>query len=445
MKKPNRLWLSLFSLCLVILLTFSALAEGPLQAVYRAGANLLLDTDNVTLTGHAVFTYDGKQFKTMDGRYLQDGTNSVMDVTLTTPLALGGSRTGGYKVIAQGDTVYGSHFGEDASFGPQPKSASATVLSNKAITQLITALGGTVVHLAESGLADHIATSADGANTVYRLQLDGAQTPALFNKALSMVAEGMISEYFRYHVYRRPLPIITVDDRRQLIATFYEEMYGKKPTESVMHATLESNPTDYLRYEKARQAMFDYLEEIKSTSPYSAVAIRAADKHQTAYASYNDYLLSRGQQFLQFEDFSPLVNLYAQQHPNSADPAADMRAHYKQILTKNNCAGMLIEGDGDYILCYTDEELSLLTPSEPSETQRICSQTKEFSLHSADVTATLDDEGRLISFTGQLSLNTTDVFGRAHVLTINFDCAATDYDKTQIEASDFHYEQSGNG
>lgn len=445
MHRTKRTWLIIVSVLLILLLAFSALAEGALSTLYDAGAALLLETDNVTLTGHAVFTYDGQQFKTLDGQYIQDGVNSVMDVSLITPLPLGGTRTGGYKVIANGDTVYGDVVGEGESFGPQTKAASSSVLSNKNMTKLIASLGGTVVRLAEGGLNDHITVSADGENTAYRLVLSEKQTPNLFNKALSMVARGMIDEYFPFHTSLRSLPIVTVDDREMLLANIYEEMHGEPLTKLAVTASQEERPTDYMRYEAACEAMFAYIDKVEQTTPYSAVVIHADDKSQTTYDSYNAYLQAIGQKVLQFEDYSLCLNAYAQQHPDSADPAADMRAYYQQILSQSDCAGMLVEGDGDYILCRNDEELIRLSPTKPSVTQRICTQMKEISLHAADITAVLDADERVTSFSGQLSLKIVDYFGREHVLTIDFDCAAKDYDTSKIEVSDYYYQQEGNG
>ena len=415
------------------LMAVSALAEGPLLAVYNAGSALLLKTDNVTLTGKATFTYDGQCFKTLQGRYIQDGDKSVMDVELTTPLDLGGSRTGGYRVIADGDRVFGS---DPEAFGPQRKPAATQVLSNKIMSQLVSDLGGMAVRLAEGKLGEHITVSQMGKSTAYRLELTADQTPALFDKGLSLVAQTMIDEYF--YSYERMLPVVTVDKRSALIALFYEEMYGKKPTDKVLNATIEKNPTDYLRYQNARQAMLDYLKEIEQTTPYSAVAVCAADKSQTNYDAYNDFLLARGQQILQFEDYSPTLSLYAQEHPQSADPAQDMRAYYQQVLAENNCAGMLIEGDGDYILCYNDEELSHLAPYRQSVTQRICTQLKDITLQNADVTAVLDAQGRMTAFYGQMSLNVVDFINREHVLTIDFNCTAEAYGQSKIDISDYY-------
>ena len=146
---------------------------------------------------------------------------------------------------------------------------------------------------------------------------------------------------------------------------------------------------------------------------------------------------------MQFEDYSLTLNSYAQEHPQSADPAADMRAYYQQILAENNCAGMLIEGDGDFILCYNDEELRHLAPYRQSVTQRICTQLKDITLQSADVTAVLDAQGRMTAFYGQVSLKIVDFINREHVLTIDFNCTAEDFGRSKIDISDYYHMNDG--
>lgn len=430
----KRKCLILLSLCLIAALAFSAIAEGALATLYNAGTALLLGTDNVSLTGHAVFTYDGQRFKVFDGSYTQDGENSRMDVCLTTPLTNGGNYTGGYTVVANGTKVYEIRSDYPDEFLPQTNIASSSVLSNTDMTKLIANLGGTVVHLAESGLNDYVSVSRNGENVDYHLSLNQQNAPALLDKALTLLSKEIIDEYF--YIFRYKVPYVTVDDRQQLIATIYEEMYGEKldPTAGMPDET--ENPAASQRYEAARQAMFDYLEEVQKTTPYSAVIIHGKDKSQTTYDSFNAYLLERNQQTLHFEDYSPVLSNYVQQHPESQDPAADMRAYYKQILTDNQCAGMIIEHDGSYILCYNDNELSRLAPYTQSVTQRICAQLEEVSLHTAQINVRLDNRNRITAFSGQLSLNILDFVGRTHVLTIDFECSADDYGQSEVKLFD---------
>ena len=95
MKKRIALTLALA----MILVSVSAFAETPVRKMYDSVFNLLFDTNNVTLTGHAEFSLDGEWFKTADAVYIQDGVNSRFDWKLLSPRWDGSERESGYTVI----------------------------------------------------------------------------------------------------------------------------------------------------------------------------------------------------------------------------------------------------------------------------------------------------------------------------------------------------------
>ena len=64
---------------LMIFASVSAQGETPLRLMYDSIFSLLLDTDNVTLAGHAEFFLDGERFKTADAKYIQDGNSSFWE------------------------------------------------------------------------------------------------------------------------------------------------------------------------------------------------------------------------------------------------------------------------------------------------------------------------------------------------------------------------------
>ena len=79
-------WIALLlSALLAFTVLVTALAENQLRFFYDATTRLLFETSNVTLTGHAEFSLDGKRFKTADLNYIQDYTNSYYKLKLLTP------------------------------------------------------------------------------------------------------------------------------------------------------------------------------------------------------------------------------------------------------------------------------------------------------------------------------------------------------------------------
>ena len=110
MKKSKRIALLAVSLALCLCLAASALAEGMLSTLFNAGCKLLFNTDNATLNAHATFSYDGELFKTFDGKYIQDGVNSYMNVSLQTPKSDGTVYEGGYTVISNDGIAYFDYY-----------------------------------------------------------------------------------------------------------------------------------------------------------------------------------------------------------------------------------------------------------------------------------------------------------------------------------------------
>ncbi|MBO4379315.1 MAG: hypothetical protein J5889_10155, partial [Clostridia bacterium] len=93
------------SIMLIVALVATALAEGALSTLYGTATELLFNTDNATLKAHAVFTYNGYYFKTMDADYIQDGTNSLFKLDLQTPMNDGTTLKSGFTVVANDNEV----------------------------------------------------------------------------------------------------------------------------------------------------------------------------------------------------------------------------------------------------------------------------------------------------------------------------------------------------
>lgn len=423
----------LFSICLVMILAFSALAEGALATLYNAGTALLFDTSNVTLTAHAEFTYDAQHFKTFDGKYVQDGENSLMQVTMTTPTRNGDSSKSGYTVIANGEKVYERHMDTQVEkFSPLHAKASSSVLSNEAMRELATGLGATLVNLLEAPVNAAITTEEMESGTAYTLRYKAGEAPEALSSAVSQVSKEVLGHYFSTPQLFK-VPTVVFENRGALARTLHQETYHMPfPAESDLYDKSGNLTAAGLRYKNINEEIDALKNEIAATTQYSAVVVHA-DKSQTGYNTFNDYLLSNGEQIIQYEDFMLTLDLYSQQHPGLNDPSSAMRAHYKNILAKNNCAGMLVESDGDYILCYNDNALCRLTPYSRTVAERIRTQLEEIALGETDATLILDHEGRITGLTGQCTLLLTDFVGREHTLTITFDCAAEDYGQSVVE------------
>ena len=107
MNKKFRFAAILTAVLLAAALTASALTDSMLSDIYAAGKDLLFDTHNVTLTGTADFSLDGVRFKTVNAKYIQDGTDSYWKYQLLTPQKdKDKDYESGFTVIANGWQLY---------------------------------------------------------------------------------------------------------------------------------------------------------------------------------------------------------------------------------------------------------------------------------------------------------------------------------------------------
>ena len=141
MTRKNRVLCLITAGVLCVALAFSALAEGKLIKLWTAGCDLLLDTENVTLSGHAVFTLDGEVFKTFNGTYQQDGSDSRMQVTLDTPMEDDSVYTGGYTVTVNDGVAYSVETAWPYQVGTTHVGWDKTILTNGGVMALIHPLG----------------------------------------------------------------------------------------------------------------------------------------------------------------------------------------------------------------------------------------------------------------------------------------------------------------
>jgi len=178
------------------LFTVSAFAETPVRAMYDSIFNLLFDTNNVTLAGHAEFSLDGERFKTADLRYVQDGTNSLLEWKLLTPRRDGSEREGGYTVIANGENVYVMETFYPGIYKTGSTAESATIMRRSIQLNLLRDLLRILSDQAESLLGkDAVTAESDQTGMTVHIQA-GKDVPELVNTALNMTVQFVARRYF---------------------------------------------------------------------------------------------------------------------------------------------------------------------------------------------------------------------------------------------------------
>ena len=191
---------SLALIVMILCLPFAALAEDSLRLFFDSATDLLLNTRNVTLNGHAEFSLDGERFKTAELCYVQDDTNSLLQLNLRTPRRNGSSkpdRESGYTVIANGENVYVMEVIYPGVYKTGSGYAQSTVLRNTVQMHLMTDVIRMLAAQADTLPGTDAVTVRPGAagGKELRIQL-GEDVPDLVNTALNLVYQFAAKRYF---------------------------------------------------------------------------------------------------------------------------------------------------------------------------------------------------------------------------------------------------------
>ena len=193
----------LFALLLalaMLLLSASALAETPAETLLDAGEDLLFHTENVTLTGEAVFFLDDLVFKTADAVYIQDGENSFWQLKLRTPRPTDpelGDKESGYTIIANGDQVYVMEVLQPGVYRSGSLFPQRTILRESVQLDLMAKLLRSLAKQADTLLGENAftVTDDDRGGREIRIVLD-ENVPDLANTALTVLFEYVGTRYF---------------------------------------------------------------------------------------------------------------------------------------------------------------------------------------------------------------------------------------------------------
>lgn len=197
MKKLIAAYLSIIT---VLMMTVTALADDETRLFYDSVMNLLFETGNVTLTGHAEFSLDGERFKTADLSYIQDGTDSFYRLKLLTPRRDGSDgpdRESGYTIIANDWKVYVMEVFYPGFYKTGTTRAQDSILRRSVQMDLMTEAVGALAdqpELLTGGQAITVQSDGQGGKTL-TVAL-GEDVPALVNTAVNIFYQFIAKRYF---------------------------------------------------------------------------------------------------------------------------------------------------------------------------------------------------------------------------------------------------------
>ena len=478
MNKNRRILLAALALALCAALTASALAEGALGTLYRSATRLLFETDNATLSAKASFSYNGVPFKTMDGKYVQDGTRSLMDLKLKTTAADGSQIDSGFLVTAMDGTAYSI----EPAFNPyvyQTSSCreSSAVLSSTLMRRTLLRLGSAVVDAAEGTFADHIETASAEGGTRYHLTLARGESPALVNAAGTLLAR-LAAERYYYLDYNMDESLayweqngveITYMDYDATFAALYEKKYGEKLPEdfyeTMWNGDGSENDQVYTRYREVTDIMNKEIVDPLEKEYQSGVAVILEDGSVKYYAQRGEYIVENGMQQVSYADFDAAIRSYylkktgRELRPEMLDAIYSsnneelLSAFYEmydemeqeyllQVQADGKAPVIHVRADGSTQMIYDyDAYIDGLHNENVTVIQRILHTMEALELGNTDVEIVLDGQDRLVSASGTAEILVVDGSDHRSSLEITFEAAAGQYGESKVE--DFDPDQYG--
>lgn len=439
----------------LVMLCAGALAEGSATAIFESARALAFNTDNVTLSAEAKFTFDGEWFKTLHGDYLQAGEDSFMRVMLDTPYADGSVYTGGYTVIGNGSHVFYNDTKQGNYYMETTTAPSSSVLRNTTLTQAVTALAGAAVQTLDSDLSAHITETEVTSGRSFDVSFD--RVPALLNDAMTYV----LVEYINTHYFNKNLTTYSdatfiYEDYSELLKHCYRTLYGEDMPESIYDDMYSANKKKAAsaqeKYDKASNAVNEITNNALNERDSGMLYVRTDGTYQW-YEDEEDYMRAEGIKTVIYTDFDAALRLYyektygqtytdemAQAIMNSTNEelwnaylavtSAMEQSYIDEFKDDKEAVSVLVRADG------TAEPRYHITNDSDTVTRRIMRMFNSLTLDSLKATVKMDEASNLTSAAGTAEFTIKDRKGKAHALKVEFNFVATDYGTTKVDEFD---------
>lgn len=440
----------------LVMLCAGALAEGSAVTIFESARALAFNTDNVTLSAGARFSFDGEWFKTLYGEYRQAGENSFMRVMLDTPYADGSVYTGGYTVVGNGSRVFSNDTKQGNYYMETSTTPSSSVLRDTTLTQAVTALAGTAVQTLDSELSAHISeTAADGVRS-FAISVDGV--PALLNDAMTYVlVEYIDSHYFISKNQQIDSDITFVyEDYSQLLNHCCRTIYGADMPESIYDDMYSADSRTAADAQEKYDRITSAVDEITSAAmaePDGGLLYILSDGTYRWYEDEEDYMRSESIKNVIYADFDAALRVYYEK--TYGQPYTDELAQAIMLSTNEELWSAYLAVstamEQSYLDEFKDDEMAVsilvhddgtaepkyhLTNNSETVTRRILRMLDKLTLDSLNAAVTLDKASNLTSAVGTADFTVSDRRGRTHTLRVEFDCTAADYGTTQVDEFD---------
>ena len=433
-----------FALCLSAVLLFGcfppAFGEGSWVSVLQAAAALMTKTSNVTLKVRADFSYNRQRFKRVDLSYIQDGSDSFLDLRENSLRTDGTAYESGYLVHCLDGVM---HVIPDRR-NPAKVETRAFPTNGKTILTLSPSQESylnTALQLA--GLMDSLMSRSvqtvkneTGETVSLRFQQD-ASIGLLDSLTLSLVRE-VAERYLDFSELPEAVGVNTVYtpydytdlaveywDWDEAYAREYEALYGEQPGDG---------PEDD---EKVLRSLA--MDAAEKSSPWTSGMVRIMPDGRTEYfGTYDEYLRETGGFYILYEDEEGAMNAFVQEAPGPVpeDPAArrwEMDAWYAEKLREQfprfaSCGAVYRGGN-----LASFDSVRLTGHAFETYARQILWAMSELRWSNGDFDCELDSEGRLTEVNGEFMWQVVNHTGESHPLRVAFTLEAGSYGDSRVE------------
>lgn len=441
----------IFAVLLAVAFLFgTASAEGSLTDLYQAFEKMLFETDNVTLSGKAEFTYDDDCFKTISVRYLWENLEDrYQDVDYWTKGKNGKDYVSGYTVLAVDGLADAwdkyDHYSFMDAYGERKYLFNSDLIG---VYQNVAAL---LKDQAEKVLQPFVTVESSGKETTYWVALEGKALPRVLKNTVETGIRYGLSRYLFVHMPEYdPEPDYHAVDYSfaEMMPVLYRETYGEEMPEdffdrmSSMGTATDEEWDQYGTLYGKCVALVGKAHQLYKDG-YSVLKPDGSLDH---YATYQDYLLGTESCYVEYEDFDAAVTAFVKHALDAGEIKEEdvtgktnyelssqlkMEEYYKQLGVASKAVIAYVREDGTCDLYPTETAFSINRAD--SVTIGIVSTMTGFELGEVHARITLDEENRIASAEGTVELLITAYDETVHSAVMTFSGTAEDYGRTSLQ------------
>lgn len=446
-------------LCLVLLPLCAFQEEThPLKEILDSAEKMLFQTERETLGISSEFYYDGEYFKTVNGEYVQDGADSLLDLKLSTVDYDGSVLKSGYRVMAKDGVAYSHSYGVWGYDVFTPEEDTTPLRYNSEYGSFFRLIHA-VSPLLENLLPASFRTEDNGSTRTVALTLHDSDSPEALNEIMRYTIRLLAKKLMYFdadaiqtdtdwdwnHVESSDAYF---EDWDALFRKVYRDTYQKPfPADFYEKMWEEDGGTLLNEYNEISEKTSGYYQRAIGEYDTGVVYIRA-DGSFDHYPDQVSYIKAQKLEYNEYEDYDAVFAAWYERKTGEKlddaflnalsygnndklweaydDFCTQMQDDYLEKLRALSGAYGYVKADGtlevidDLAAFYKKQNLEMQTVA-----QKALLSMETLSFGDSAVSVVFDSEGRMTGAEGDVLLNLTNSEGEKHTVRFTFTCSAS--------------------